>query len=406
MSVTYKDIDTLSQKSSVAGTEKLPVSDTQYITPSQIVAKEPAAAWFNPTNTTMYWFASSANKDTFKADNTRTDLVLFYEAMQFIAYRIIVVDSAGETSKSTTEDQTSLNITVGLTVQERSVVSSSWSDTSIAPIDVIVYVDSGNTGTYTQFTTQHLDSANTYTVDVRQPLVLGTNKVKIHCSLTSDASAVGDIEYTVALTAEAYMVFEDSTVGQICATNWGDGVGITRSQAAAVTSLGTKFKSNTTITKFNELQYFTGVSTTLDAFTGCTSLSEVTLPSTLTTFVGFRGCSSLTSIVVPNSVTTIGDSALRECSALRNLEIGTGVLSIANAAFYGVGTSLNKCTMIIRATSVPTISSNNTLQGNFAGIYVPYSSDHSILNAYKTASRWSGLASIIQELDENGNVPS
>jgi len=36
MSVTYKDIDDLSQKSSVAGTEKLPVSDTQYITPAQI----------------------------------------------------------------------------------------------------------------------------------------------------------------------------------------------------------------------------------------------------------------------------------------------------------------------------------------------------------------------------------
>ena len=36
MSVTYKDIDQLSQKSSVAGTEKLPVSDTQYITPAQI----------------------------------------------------------------------------------------------------------------------------------------------------------------------------------------------------------------------------------------------------------------------------------------------------------------------------------------------------------------------------------
>lgn len=36
MSVTYKDIDELSQKSSVAGTEKLPVSDTQYITPAQI----------------------------------------------------------------------------------------------------------------------------------------------------------------------------------------------------------------------------------------------------------------------------------------------------------------------------------------------------------------------------------
>lgn len=38
MAVTYKDIDTLSQKETMAGTEKMPVSDTEYITPNQIVA--------------------------------------------------------------------------------------------------------------------------------------------------------------------------------------------------------------------------------------------------------------------------------------------------------------------------------------------------------------------------------
>ena len=38
MAITYKDINQLTQKSSVAGTEKLPVSDTQYITPAQIAA--------------------------------------------------------------------------------------------------------------------------------------------------------------------------------------------------------------------------------------------------------------------------------------------------------------------------------------------------------------------------------
>ena len=37
MAVTYKDIDLLTQKSTVAGTEKIPVSDTLYITPEQIV---------------------------------------------------------------------------------------------------------------------------------------------------------------------------------------------------------------------------------------------------------------------------------------------------------------------------------------------------------------------------------
>lgn len=38
MAVSYKDINELTQKSSVVGTEKLPISDTQYITPDQIAA--------------------------------------------------------------------------------------------------------------------------------------------------------------------------------------------------------------------------------------------------------------------------------------------------------------------------------------------------------------------------------
>lgn len=37
MAVTFKDIDLLTQKSAVAGTEKLEVSDTEYITPAQII---------------------------------------------------------------------------------------------------------------------------------------------------------------------------------------------------------------------------------------------------------------------------------------------------------------------------------------------------------------------------------
>ena len=38
MAITYKDIDLLTQKVSVVGTEKLPVSATEYITPAQIAA--------------------------------------------------------------------------------------------------------------------------------------------------------------------------------------------------------------------------------------------------------------------------------------------------------------------------------------------------------------------------------
>lgn len=38
MAITYKDIDTYSQKAGVDGTEKIPVSSTEYITPAQIAA--------------------------------------------------------------------------------------------------------------------------------------------------------------------------------------------------------------------------------------------------------------------------------------------------------------------------------------------------------------------------------
>lgn len=38
----FKDIDELSQKATIAGTEKLPVSDTEYITPDQIAALAPS----------------------------------------------------------------------------------------------------------------------------------------------------------------------------------------------------------------------------------------------------------------------------------------------------------------------------------------------------------------------------
>lgn len=41
MAITYKSVDLLTQKSVAAGTEKIPVSDTQYITPNQIAALAP-----------------------------------------------------------------------------------------------------------------------------------------------------------------------------------------------------------------------------------------------------------------------------------------------------------------------------------------------------------------------------
>ena len=54
------------------------------------------------------------------------------------------------------------------------------------------------------------------------------------------------------------------------------------------------------------------------AFDGCSSLTSVTIPNSVTSIGGdaFDGCTSLTSITIPNSVTSIGRDAFWNCSSL------------------------------------------------------------------------------------------
>ena len=96
------------------------------------------------------------------------------------------------------------------------------------------------------------------------------------------------------------------------------------------------------------------------AFEGCTSLTSITIPNSVTTIgdwvfedccsltsvtigdsvtsIGwgaFEGCSSLTSVTIPDSVTEIGERAFSGCSSLTSVTIGNSVTSIANNAFEG-----------------------------------------------------------------------
>ena len=55
-----------------------------------------------------------------------------------------------------------------------------------------------------------------------------------------------------------------------------------------------------------------------NAFSGCTSLTSVTIPDSVTSIGknAFSGCTSLTSVTIPDSVTSIGNSAFSDCSNL------------------------------------------------------------------------------------------
>lgn len=128
------------------------------------------------------------------------------------------------------------------------------------------------------------------------------------------------------------------------------------------------------------------------------ALRELTLPANLTGTLGqytASNCHSLIHIDIPSGITEIANSAFSYCYSLMSVTIPATVQTIGNAAFrynYGMGE------YHIRATTPPTIGT--TVFNNYPSdcvIYVPYSADHSVLEAYRTATNWSTYASLMVE---------
>ena len=122
--------------------------------------------------------------------------------------------------------------------------------------------------------------------------------------------------------------FADENVKEICVANWdtnGDGE-LSYFEAAAVTDLGEVFKSNYSITTFNELQYFTGLTSIGEnAFAHCLNLTSVVLPNTVNSLESqaFYDCRNLLSITIPAAVTNIASSAL-SCGGLESIIVADG----------------------------------------------------------------------------------
>lgn len=218
---------------------------------------------------------------------------------------------------------------------------------------------------------------------------------------------VPKMEFEQCSASEA-ITFEDPEVERICVAKWDTNQDnkLSYAEAAAVKSLGGVFRSNSTITAFNELIYFTGLTEigTMD-FAGCINLARVRIPKQITTIgsnafmnteslrlvkfeymselrvIGnraftnsaisslsgldhlvtidqraFRGCTKLTSVSMPSTLKTIAQEAFSGCSKL-NIVMSRTVESIGDNAFYGC-TSMTASQLIGKKDTQVSIGKN------------------------------------------------
>lgn len=128
-------------------------------------------------------------------------------------------------------------------------------------------------------------------------------------------------------------------------------------------------------------------------FASMENLEAVRYSGNQTKVGNMRDNSKLATLVFPMSTTTITDCYRN--IALTSLVIPASVVTIDNNAFLN-NTGMKEYHVL--PTIPPTIGAY-TFKGipSDCIIYVPYSADHSILEAYKAATNWSTYASKMQE---------
>ncbi len=108
------------------------------------------------------------------------------------------------------------------------------------------------------------------------------------------------------------------------------------------------------------------------AFVGCSGLTSVTIPNSVTSIgaLAFSGCSGLTSVTIPNSVTSICNRAFQDCSSLTSVVIPNSVTSIGHYAFDGC----SGLTSIVIPNSVTSIGSGAFIQcSSLTSVTIPNS---------------------------------
>ncbi len=165
------------------------------------------------------------------------------------------------------------------------------------------------------------------------------------------------ILFQLALLVATTVVAHDFEVDGIYYKITGSEVSVTYRGQYATTYVG-EYTDTVTIPESVTYNGTTYMVTSIDysAFSGCTGLTSVTIPSTVTIInsYAFTKCSGLTRITVPRNVTSLGFAVFQDCSELTSVSLPSSLTSVGYYLF-------ENCTAL---TSVSMPSSLTTLSNS------------------------------------------